>query len=148
MDTSLALIQEQSPYRLVEFDMERVDVGKLTLLELLDACEAAEVDPEAMSETMDEGSSVPRARLLYGIAWVILRRVEPGLTYEETCTFDLVVTGEAKEVDANNVRAKATVAVAALAGVSTRQAEQMTMDEVAAVTELQSRRNRAARRRK
>jgi hypothetical protein len=146
LSSNVADILDSTPRRRVEFDLSRIDIGKLTLLELLDAADNADIPLDELRESLLNESL--QAKLVYALAWVIMRRVEPTLTFEDACGFDIIVTGEGTTSNKTKARAKATVAVAQLAHVSAREAEQMTVSEIEAVTDLQERRNRAARRRK
>jgi hypothetical protein len=129
---------EETP-RKVFLDVSQIRPGKLTLLEALDMGDAAGVDPDNFMRVLSRGRAQDKARLIYAFAWVLARRSEPELTFAEVCTYDLTVTGKpatAEETAKEAKRAKATAAVAKLAGVSTREAEQMTIAEIHAVTEL------------
>lgn len=144
---------EDTPPRKIYLDVSQIRPGKLTLLEALDMAEAADVSPDSFTRVLTRGSGARKARLIYAFAWVLARRAEPGLTFAEVCTYDLTVTGKpATEQDhkADAERAKALASVAKIAGVSTRQAEQMTMAEVNAVADLtpKPRARQAARRRR
>jgi hypothetical protein len=130
----------------VIFDMERVNLGALTLIEMLDAGSAADIPFDEFAEAMLDPAK--QAHVFYALAWVIGRREDKSLTYEQACEWDIIVVGEPdkRQEAQDQERAKAVVAVAALAGVSPREAEQMTMDEVEAVAELRMAQNRAQRR--
>jgi hypothetical protein len=135
----LILNDDSAEPRKVFLDVSQIRPGKLTLLEALDMGEAAGVNPDDFSRILDRGSQAKKARLIYAFAWVLARRAEPELTFAEVCTYDLTVTGRpptAEENRADELRAKAVASVAKIAGVSPREAEQMTMAEVKAVTEL------------
>lgn len=93
-----------------------------------------------------KGNGPERARLLYAFAWVIARRVERGLTWEEMLTYNLEIIGTPMteaEQDREAEKARAVMNVVRLAGVSPDDAREMSMAEVAAV--MPKRRRRAAR---
>lgn len=146
LSSNLAEILDLHPRRRVEFDMSRIDIGQLTLIELLDASEAAGVKMDQVSEAMLD--PFRQVHMFYALAWVILRREDKSLTFQAVCEFDLIVTGEPDEDAAEKAkdRAKTVTAVAALARVSPQEAEGMTINQIEAATELQVARNRAARR--
>src|SRR5262245_21287722 len=121
----LILSESEAP-RKVFLDVGQIRPGKLTLLEALDMGEAAKVDPDDFMRILERGSPATKARLIYAFGWVLARRAEPEITFEEFCTYDLTVTGKpatdaVHESDAK--RAKAITAVAKIAGVSPREAE-------------------------
>lgn len=135
----LILNDEAPPPRKVFLDVSQIRPGKLTLLEALDMGEAADVDPDDFQRILQRGNAGQKARLIYAFAWVLARRSEPDLTFEEVCTYDLTVTGKppTEQDRANDVkRATAVAAVAKIARVSPREAEQMSMAEVEAVAEI------------
>lgn len=148
LNSNLAEILDSTPRRRVDFDLGKVDLGKLTLIELLDAGDASGIPFDDFRTSMIDPSK--QAYLFYALAWVILRRVDKSLTYEEVCEFDLIVTGEFDEEEmlATEQRAKAVVSVAQVAGVSPREAGEMTIAEVGAAVDIASARMRRGRRRK
>lgn len=132
--------------RTVILDLDTFDASKLTLLEVLDMADAAGTDPANFGEVLEAPDVSPiRARLLYALAWIICRREDARVTFAEVCTWRMEVKGSASEAAPARAarRSKVVVGAAALAGVSPREAESMT---VAELTEY-GRRNRAARRR-
>lgn len=152
---SLADIIEQSPERRkVVLDMSRVDPTALTLIETLDVADASGIKTEDFGAVMERGTLRTKAMLLFALAWVIMRRVEPDLTYKETCTFDLSVVGEVdpKEGERAIERAEIVTGVAKLAGITPEEAGQLSMAEVIAISERERQRQvvpaRRARRRK
>lgn len=149
----LILSEPEEPPRKVFLDVSQIRPGKLTLLEALDMGEAAGVDPDDFTRILERGKAPQKARLIYAFAWVLARRTEPELTFAEVCTYDLTVTGKAPSAEDHATdakRGKAVAAVAKLAGVSPREAEQMTMAEIKAVTDLtpKPRTRQVARRRR
>lgn len=138
------------PIRKLILNVSEVQAGRLTLLEALDLADATGLDPDDFVSVMQRGSLKDKARLMYAFAWVVARRVEPGLTYEEVCTYQLEINGrhDPKADQKSRKRAEAVVAVASLAGVTPDEAEQMTIAEVAAVTELTKKRRASAARRR
>jgi hypothetical protein len=143
---NLAEIMEQTPRVRVEFDLSRVNIGDLTLLELLDAADASSVPFDELRAAIDDPGK--QAHVFYALAWVIMRRQNKSLTFAEVCEYDIVMSGEIDEegAKASAERAQKIVAVATLAGVSPDEAEKMTVAEVEATVDLAERRNRAARR--
>jgi hypothetical protein len=142
----LAEIMDAHPRKRVVFDVSRLNIGQLTLLELMDAADASGLPFDELRMNLEDPKK--QTHMFYALAWVIMRRGDPALTYVKACEFDLVVEGEV-DVEAakqSALRAEKVVAIAALANVSPQVAGQMTMDEVQATVDLQERRNRAMRR--
>lgn len=129
------------PLRKLVINVADVRPGRLTLMEALDIAEASGFDADDFTRVLQRGTLRQKARLLYAFAWVVARRIEPDLTYEEVCTYQLDVKGEPASGKDDAKRAEAVVAVAALAGVSPDEAEQMTIAEVQAVSDLHRKRN-------
>lgn len=130
----------EHPARKLIINVVDIQPGRLTLLESLDIVDASGIDAARFGYVLGKGSLRDKARLMYAFAWVVARRVEPELTFEEVCTYSLEVRGTAPSSEAEKKRAAAVVAVATLAGVSTEEAKNMTIAEVAAVTDLHKRR--------
>lgn len=145
-DYNIADILNETPRKRVEFDLSRVDIGALTIMELFDAADAAHIPFDSFRENLFDTNS--QAYLFYAIAWVIMRRQDKSLTFDEVCDFDLIITGEIDEdaIDRNVQRAKGVVAVAAVAGVSPQEAAGMTVAEVSAAVDLAQERVRRTRR--
>lgn len=146
--SNLAEILEATPRHRVEFDMSKVDIGKLTLMELLDASEASGVPFEDFRTALVDTNK--QAALFYSLAWVIMRRQDKSLTYEAVCEYDLIVTGDIDEAEVERTqhRAKAVMSVAAITGTSPQEAADMEIAQVAAAVDIVQSRNRAARRRR
>jgi len=89
---------------------------------------------------MEHGKLREKALLMMAVAWVIARRVEPDLTFEEVCTYKLEVVGEPLDDQKAKDRATAIVSVAQLAGISPDEAKKMTVSEIEALTELRRKR--------
>jgi hypothetical protein len=125
--------------RTITLHVEGITPGGLTLLDALDIAEASGVDPDDMMTVLAGKQNRKQGMLMYAIAWVLARRVEPGLTFEEVLTCHLHVVGTAasdEKIEAEQQRALAVASVAMLAGVSMPEAEQMSVAEVAAVTSI------------
>jgi len=147
LSSDLAAILDDHPRERIEFDMSRVDLGKLTLMELLDASDASGVPFTEIAEAINDPAS--QARVFYAIAWVIMRRADKSLTFDAVCEYDLIVTGEIDEAEIarTNDRAKKVVAVAQVMGVSPEEAKGATIAEIGAATDLAQHRIRKTRRR-
>lgn len=131
------LLATDPPRKLI-LNVADVGSGVLTLMEALDIAEASGFDADDFAAVMERGSLRDKAKLMYAFAWVVLRRSEPGITFETVLSYQLEVIGSAPK--RNPRTAKAVVAVASLAGISPEEAKKLTMDEVAAITELHQRR--------
>jgi hypothetical protein len=130
----------QKPTRKLIIDVSDLHPGSLTLLEALDIVDASGIDSNNFVTIMSRGRMRDKARLLYAMAWVIARRFEPDLTFEEVCTYQLELKGKQRNDKREQERAEAVIGVASLAGVSPEEAKQMSIAEVAAVTDLHKRR--------
>lgn len=143
-DLVVSDLLDEHPIRKLIINVADISPGRLTLLEALELSEASGIDSAEFTAVLERGSMVKKAKLLYAFAWVVAKRAEPDLTYEEVCTYDLTVRGKEANRAAEKKKAEALVSVAALAGVSPEEAGQMTLDEVTAVSDLHKRRNKRA----
>jgi hypothetical protein len=135
--------------RTITLHVEGITPGGLTLLDALDIAEASGVDPDDMMQVLAGKQTRKQGMLMYAIAWVLGRRVEPGLTFEEVLTCHLHVVGKAApeaQIEAEQKRSLQVASVAMLAGVSLPEAEQMSIADVAAVTSIHKARRRPRRR--
>ena len=135
--------------RHITLDIRSITPGNLTLLDALDIADVTGIDPDEMMSVLAGKRNRKQGLLMYAIAWVFARRVEPGMTWAEMLTCHLHIIGEAAtegEITAEQKRANAVVGVAMLAGVTPDQAEGMTVAEVAAVTSITKARRRPRRR--
>ncbi len=135
--------------RSITLHVEGITPGGLTLLDALDIAEASGVEPDDMMTVLSGKRSRKQGMLMYAIAWVLARRVEPGLTFAEILTCHLHIVGEAppeEKIEAEQKRALQVASVAMLAGVSMPEAEQMSVAQVAAVTSIHKARRRPRRR--
>lgn len=148
MNSNLAEILDENPRERVEFDMSRIDLGKLTLMELLDAADVSGVEFQEISASLTDPAK--QARVFYALAWVIMRRADKSLTFETVCDYDLVVTGEIdeEEIAKTEAKAKKVVAVATVMGTTPREAKDATLAEIGAAVDIAQARTRRARRRK
>ena len=142
-------LSEVAESRTLTLDIAKLNVAGITLLDALDIQEVSGIDAGDFEGAI-RGASTQRKRamLLYAFAWVLARKIEPGLTFDEVCTYHLNVIGSAatrQETDNIAKRAQTTVGVALAAGVTPAEAEQMTMAQVGAVVDI---RKRQARRRR
>lgn len=132
--------------RNVTLDLALIDASKITLMDAFDIQEKSGIDASRFG-TVLKTEGPERARMLYAFAWVIARRVEPGLTWDEMLTYNLEIIGEpmsAEQQEHETEKARAVMNVVRLAGVSPDEARDMSMAEVAAVLPPK-RRRRAAR---
>ena len=120
--------------------IEHILLGFLQLLHLLELCGGfrgfglpQEVRHFQRTLANPNVSGTDKAKLLYAFAWVLARRVEPGLTWNEMLTYDLEITGETPSVEQQQdteFRAKAIMGVVKATGVSPAEAERMTLAQV------------------
>lgn len=140
--------------RVMVLDLATFDASQLTLLEVLDMSEVAGVPPAELGALLSGGgtSQTPaKARMLYALAWVIMRRADATLRYSDVIRWRLDIKGKIlPATDAQRQRTKARVGAAKLTGLPPAEAERLTVSELAAYREGQPSRpvRRAARRRK
>lgn len=132
------------PSRRLVINVADIRPGRLTLLEALDIVDASGVEAEKFGEVLGSAKLKPKALLLYAIAWVIARRAEKDLTFEEVCTYRLEIVGREANVQRDLERAEIVAGVATMANVSPEEAKSMTVDEITAMRNI---RRRQARRR-
>jgi hypothetical protein len=135
------LLSEYPPRRLI-INVADIHAGRLTLLEALDIADASGIYADNFAEVMGGPDLKRKALLLYAMAWVIARRVEKDLTFDEVCTYKLEVVGKAADAESDVRRAEAVMSVAALANVSPAEAKEMTIAEISAMTKIRKRRAR------
>lgn len=131
--------------RKVTLNLADVDAGKLTLMDALDIAEVSGVPAHKFASTLAGASENVRAKLLYAYAWVIVRKIERSVTWEEMQTYDLEVIGSPPSDEQKNItemRARATMNVVRATGLPPSEAEQLTVAQVAAV--MPSRRRKRA----
>lgn len=134
--------------RTMTLDLNRFDPSGLTLVEVLDMSEAAGVSAGSLVGALQATGMTPRkARLLYALAWVIVRRAEPEVRYSEVITWRLEIVGKMETKVSSRERAAARVNAAKLAGVTPAEADNLTIAELDAYRKGQPRR-RAPRGRK
>ena len=138
--------------RAMTLDLNRFDAGGLTLIEVLDMAEASGSDAGQLVKVLGASGMTPaKARVLYALAWVIIRRAEPDVRYSEVLTWKLDLIGKVETEVSNRaqIRARARVNAAKLAGVTPAEADKLTIAELDAYRKAQpQRRTRAPRGRK
>lgn len=133
--------------RKITLDLANLNSGNLTLMDALDIVEVSGVQPHRFQATLastNTGNGI-KAKMLYAFAWVLLRRLEPGVTWEEMQTYDLEIVGEmASEEEAERIqqRANAVMGVVRATGVTPAEAEKLTMAQVRAAIPQQRKRRR------
>jgi hypothetical protein len=149
VDLSAIAAEHPVNQRIAVLDLNTFDATQLTLLEVLDMSEIAGVQPEAFGALLNSKNS-NRMKMLYAMAWCIARRADPSLTFAEVCTWKLEVIGEMnkEKVEQTAKRAKVIVGAASVSGLPLREAEQLTVAELSAYGDRQTKQNRAARRRR
>lgn len=140
----LSAIAEKFPVnqRVAKLDLATFDANKLTLLDVLDMAEKAGVEPENLAGLLDLGkNSARKARMLVSLVWVLARRAEPDLTYEEVCTWKMQIVGELNpdRIRRQAHRDKVLVAAAEAAGVAPQDAGTLTVGQVSAISNRKSR---------
>jgi hypothetical protein len=131
-------------------DLNTFDPSGLTLVEVLDMADAAGVGSGELIGVLNQAGMTPdKARVLYALAWVIVRRAEPDTRYSEVITWKLELVGKAETKVSTQAqqRARARVNAAKLAGVTPAEADKLTIAELDQYRKTQPRR-RAPRGRK
>jgi hypothetical protein len=74
-------------------DASALDVGAFGIGEILDLSRAVDVDPGRLGAVLTAGDTYTKARVALGLAWLIARRREPELTYQDVLTWELEIRG-------------------------------------------------------
>jgi hypothetical protein len=88
-----AVLAARPPKRRAFLDLATFDMGAFGIGELLDLTDAVGVAPDKLGEAMRTGSSGRKGRVFVGIAWLIARRADPGLTFDDVATWSIEVRG-------------------------------------------------------
>lgn len=131
--------------RRIFLDVGAISPGNLTLIDALDIAEVSGVSAEDMERVLSGPVNRRQGMLVYAMAWVLGRRIEPGLTFAEVLQCHVTLMGDAvsdEQIEREQKRAMAVTSVAMLAGVSPDEAEKMSVAEVAAVTSITKARRR------
>lgn len=148
IDLSAIAAEHPVNRKIARLDLNTFDATQLTLLEVLDMSDAVGVDPQELASLLRARTSARKMRLLYAMAWVIARRANLALAFDEVCTWKLEVIGEVKEAVAERTakRAARVVGVADMTGLPPAEAANLTVAEINAYSARRRRANRAARR--
>lgn len=136
--------------RAMTLDLNTFDASGLTLIEVLDMSEAAGIDSAELVGVLNEkGMSPTKARVLYALAWCIVRRAEPDVKFSEVVTWKLDLVGKVEtKVSRSQTRARARVNAAKLTGLPPAEAEKLTIAELAEYRNAQPRKRVARGRRR
>lgn len=138
--------------RVMTLDLNRFDASGLTLIEVLDMADASGSDAGQLVRVLGEAGMTPtKARVLYALAWVIMRREEPDVRYSDVLTWKLDLIGKVETTVSTSraqARARARVNAAKLAGVTPAEADNLTIAELDAYRKSAGPRRRAPRGRK
>ena len=115
-------------------DLETFDASGLTLVEVLDMAEVSGVPHGSLVGILNQPGMTPtKARVVYALAWVVMRRAEPEVRFSDVITYRLDIRGKVEtKVSRSQERAKARVNAARLAGVTPKEADDLTIAELAA----------------
>jgi hypothetical protein len=95
-DETLDEPAEPAPMRIFEVDVSRITTASLSFGDLIDIADATDLEPEDFEATLNgRKRGRDRLRLIVGFAWVIARRDEPTLTYEDVRAGQVTVIGKA-----------------------------------------------------
>ena len=132
-------------------DLNTFDPTGLTLIEVLDMSEAAGIDSGELVSVLNEtGMSPTKARVLYALAWCIMRRAEPDVKFSDVLTWKLDLIGkvETKVSNRAQARARARVNAAKLTGLPPAESDKLTIAELDAYRQAQPRRRAVRGRRR
>jgi hypothetical protein len=80
--------------RTFTLDVGQISAGSLSFGDLIDLAEATGIEPEDMTALIGAtGRGSKRLRLLVGFAWIVARRDEPSLTYQDVLAGQVTVVG-------------------------------------------------------
>lgn len=142
-DLNLSDIQVEP--RKFTLEIAKFDPDNITLLDALDIQDVSGIEAGGFSDVLKSVDQRKRALLLYAFAWIIARKIEPGLTFDEVCTYHLNVIGHApteQQKERSAHRAKVTMGVAMATGLPPEQVEQLSISQVSAVADIRSARRR------
>lgn len=88
-----ATLAAAPPKRRAFLDLATFDMGRFGIGELLDLTDVVGVAPDKLGAAMRSGTDGKKGRVFVGIAWLIARRVEPGLTFDDVARWDIEVRG-------------------------------------------------------
>jgi hypothetical protein len=131
--------------RKVSLNLAMVDASKISLIDAIDIARVSGISADKFNRTLAGKDAPEQAKLMYAFAWVIARRIEPGITWDEMLTYDLEVIGTpmtAEETEAEALKARAVMSVVKMAGVTPDVARNLSMAEVQAVMPPKRRRAR------
>lgn len=69
-------------------------LGRFGIGELLELTRVAGVAPDKLGEALRKGDGATKGRVIVGLAWLIARRREPELTYEDVATWAIEVRSD------------------------------------------------------
>lgn len=88
-----ALLLARPPQRRAVLDVAGLDLSRFGIGELLELTDAVGVAPDKLGDAMRGKTGRAAGRVTVGIAWLIARRAEPGLTYDDVATWAIEVRG-------------------------------------------------------
>lgn len=129
-------------------DLNTFDASQLTLLEVLDISEVAGVEAAELGLVLSKGQTSQKMLVFYAMGWVIAKRANAFLRFEEFRTYKLEIIGQvdSAKIARSQKRATAIVTAADVSGLHPDDAANLTIAELSAYGERRS--NRAARRRR
>src|SRR5262245_14490129 len=147
----ISAIAEKHPVnqKTAVLDLSHFNANNLTLLDVLDISEKAQSDPERLPTLLGLGKNSPRKmRMLVALVWVIARRDNPSLTFEEVSTWRIQIKGEVDKeaMRQQAARDKALVTASQNSGIPLAgDPGQLTVGQMAAITDNRQKRRRARR---
>ena len=94
----LSAILEAAPAkRRARLDVATLSLDRFGIGELLELTDAVGVAPDKLGAVLKTPGSA--GRVIVGLAWLIARRVEPGLTLADVSTWDIEVVGRSPTAD-------------------------------------------------
>jgi hypothetical protein len=92
-----AILEQRGPRRRARIDASKLALSRFGIGELLELTRIAGVPPDELGAALRTGSGDVKGRLVVGLAWLIARRGEPGLTYDDVATWELEVVSTPSE---------------------------------------------------
>ena len=86
------ILEESGPREYVHLALDRLDIGKLGVGDLLDVSEACGISPDDLGRALRNGTAITKAQVVVALAWVIRRRRQPELTLNDAKTWHITAS--------------------------------------------------------
>jgi hypothetical protein len=85
------ILEARPPRQRARLDASKLALSRFGIGELLELTRIAGVEPDKLGHALKNGAPDVKGRLVVGLAWLIARRGDPSLTYEDVATWELEV---------------------------------------------------------